>query len=158
MAVQKLTLKSETNMFGTTLKMFNKSKSKSWTLAENLEFDPLAKNKKKLENGYLFRFPNADMDNVEAAINHLDRLDGAYSFWFNKGLEKDSINGYIRIETASDAQYFAFSHVTYWQKWSDALEAQEIADHEKEKNSESKVTVHEDGRITIEAEVDVLGD
>jgi hypothetical protein len=155
MTVQKLNLKSETNIFGTTVKLTNKSKSKSWTLAENLPFDPIAKNNKKLENGYLFRYPNADLKNVSTALSHLNQVDD-YNIQFTHDSKEDRHTGYVRIADPYDAQFFALRNLENWQKWSDQLEAEEIESAEKVK--ESKVTVHDDGRVTIDVEVDTLGD
>jgi hypothetical protein len=162
----KLKLTSTTNIFGTTVKLEGKNVP-AITIGEGLEYDPVKKLKKTMPDGYLFRSPNLDPDNLNEIWPTVGRFSGDATLWVEHTPAKvdkkattpsedhGKFTGFARIADQSDAALFAYTH-SLFEKWSDALE--EEAQAEAKKKQESRIKVDKDGKITMDVEVVTLRD
>lgn len=157
MASVNLRLKSEKNMFGTTVSLVSRNKEINQVVATNFDFDPLKNCKSKLEKGYVFRSPRITDSIWELTLKSLRNVDGDYAV--NAKMDKDTKDIYalIKFKDKNDAAVFAWTNLEHWQKWSDEQEQQEeIA--AKERKKPLKATVNKDGTVTVKVKVTTLKD
>ena len=148
-----LRLKSDSNIFGTTIRLLNKDKSYNKVIVENLDFNPLKTLKISLKEGYLFRNPNLTDDILETTLNSLRNVDGEYSFSIKMDKNTNKLYALIRFKEKNDAAVFAWTNVQNWQKWSDAQEDEE----KKNANQKpAKINIGKDGKITVKVTVETL--
>jgi len=148
-----LRLKSDSNIFGTTIRLLNKDKSYNKVIVENLDFNPLKTLKINLKEGYLFRNPNLTDDILETTLNSLRNVDGEYSFSIKMDKNTNKLYALIRFKEKNDAAVFAWTNVQNWQKWSDAQEDEE----KKNANQKpAKINIGKDGKITVKVTVETL--
>ena len=153
MASVSLKLKSESNMFGTTISVLNRDGSYNKVIVENLDFNPLKNIKTSLKEGYLFRNPNLTDKTLETTLNSLRNVDGNYSFSIKMDKDTNKLYALIRFKEKNDAAVFAWTNVQNWQKWSDVQE-----DEEKKtaKKKPAKIQIGKDGKITVKVTVETL--
>jgi hypothetical protein len=149
MPAKRLKFKSEKTNFGTKVTLSNKDTE--WTVAEYLKFNPVRKTNKKLVNGYLFRSPGCKIMDLKDVIAQMEDI-ADYNFWVEQDQKSNICTAYILINDQDDAMQFAFGNMSDWQKWSQADEEEEA----EASGRKPIVTQHDDGRITVDIEVDTL--
>jgi hypothetical protein len=151
MKPEKLSLVTETNMFGTNAWLQDKAGTKKIPVGEQLEFDPAARLAKTMKAGYLFRSPNIKPEQFNGFWDTISSLDGKVHLAVEMG-EEDALTAYARIEDKSDATMFAYSHNDF-EKWSD-----EKTKESRKKTKTPKLKVGKDGKVTVKVDVETLGD
>jgi hypothetical protein len=157
MASVSLKLKSQTNMFGTTVSMVSRNQDVKQVIAENLDFDPLKNHKNKIEKGFLFRSPKITNDIWQLTLKSLRNVDGEYNFKLSMDKDSKDIDALIKFKNKNDAAVFAWTNLQHWQKWSDAQEEEEQA-AAKERKKPLKAKVNKDGSVTVKVKVTTLKD
>lgn len=157
MASVSLKLKSQTTMFGTSVSLVSRNKDVNHVIANNLDFDPLKKNKSKVEKGFVFRSPRITDDVWELTLKSLRNVDGDYAVSAKMDKETRTVDALIKFKDKGDAAVFAWTNVEHWQKWSDVQEEEEIA-AAKERKKPLKAKVNKDGTVTVKVKVTTLKD
>ena len=156
MAIKKLKITKETDMFGTKVWFETKDRSKRWLVGEGLSYDVSPKLAKKMDGGYLFRSPNTDPTLLSDIWETFENFTGQVHLSSEYDDKADSITTFARIREKGDATMFAFAHNTF-EKWSDEKEAEAKA-RAKEKKKVVSGTVNDDGTVRVTIETEVLGD
>lgn len=157
MASMSLKLKSQKNVFGTTISIVSRDQEVNQVIAENLDFDPLKNLKAKLDKGYLFRSPGITKEVWDLTLKSLRNVDGEYTVKVKMDKETKDVDALIRFKNKNDAAVFAWTNVEHWQKWSDAQEIEEVA-AAKERKKPLKAKVNKDGTVTVKVKVTTLKD
>jgi hypothetical protein len=95
-------------------------------IADNLDFNPVKGRNLKLKTGYMFRYPDSDLSNISSVMKYLVYATQGYNWWFIKDSKSEKITGYVLFADRDEATMFAFSHMSTWQKWSQAQESEEL--------------------------------
>jgi hypothetical protein len=157
MASVSLKLKSQTNMFGTTVSMVSRNQDVNQVIAKGLDFDPLKNHKSKIDKGFLFRSPKITSDVWQLTLKSLRNVDGEYSVKVYMDKDSKDVDALIKFKNKSDAAVFAWTNLEHWQKWSDAQETEEQA-AAKERKTPLKAKVNKDGTVTVKVKVTTLKD
>lgn len=126
-------------------------------VGHQLSSDPIKRMDAKLKDGYLFRSPKANPDELATIWNTLEHFAGPHKVWVeceSKDDGKFELTAFARIGDRGEATMFAFSHSSF-EKWSDEKEK---ADAKDRRRKPAKVRVTKDGRLTARVTVETLGD
>ena len=156
MATKQLRLTSVTDFFGINVTLATRNGDKTFVVGTRVGYDPLTKLSKKLENGYLFRSPNVTPEDLSEIWPTIEGFEGAAVFSALVDTKSDEVTAFVKIENKSDATMFAFTH-SMFEKWSAAQQA-EFEANSKAKNKPQKVSVNDDGTVTVKVEVITLED
>jgi hypothetical protein len=157
MANKQLKFTRQTNMFGTTITLSSKDGTYNEIITEGFgPQDPLRNHDTKIKTGYLFRSPGIKQSDWSSTFNSLHNVDGKFNLTAvldDTDENNKIVTSLVRFADQSDAALFAWSQVSTWQKWSDALEKEAKVDARRK----PKVKVGKDGKITIKTTVTTLG-
>ena len=154
MATKQLKLKTETDFFGTSVTLATKNGDKSFVIGTRVPYDPLKKLSKTLAVGYLFRSPNVKPEDLSEIWPTIEGFEGKAVFSAIVDTKSDEVTAFVKIEDKSDATMFAFTH-SIFEKWSAEKQAEAEA---KAKEKPQKVTINDDGTVTVKVESVTLGD
>jgi len=154
MATKQLRLKTETDFFGTSVNLVTRNGDRNFVVGTRVPYDPLVKLSNKLEKGYLFRSPNVKPEDLSEIWPTIEGFEGKAVFSALVDTKSDEVTAFVKIEDKSDATMFAFTH-SMFEKWSAAQQAEAEA---KAKEKPQKVTINDDGTVTVKVESVTLGD
>ena len=103
MPIRKLTLKSETNMFGTNLELSTKDGSHKFNVGTGIGFDPVQKLSKSLKVGYLFRSPKVTPESLAEIWETVDGFGGKAAFTAEIDTKTEEVTAYMRVAEKGDA-------------------------------------------------------
>jgi hypothetical protein len=155
MATRKLQWNRTTNIFGTTVKLRSRDGSYEIQVAENMDFDPVARLDSKLKEGYLFRSPQIESNLFPHVFESLNMISGPVNIWIEQDKKSEKLIGYAVVQDKMDAGMFAFANVEHWQKWSNELEAESRAEA---KRKPQKIKINKDGTIKVKVTTTTLSD
>lgn len=156
MPVQKLSLKTNTNMFGSSAYFESSNGETKFQIGENILYEPNKKLVKKLSSGYLFRSPDVAAEKLYDIWDTIEGFTGTACLFAEYDKKEKELTAYLRISEKSDATMFAFSHSTF-EKWSDTQDA-EYKKNAKKKKKALNATVNPDGTVKVTVEIEELGD
>lgn len=144
------------DMFGRDIKL--KYKNNQMVVGQDLSYDPIAQMTASLSDGYLFRSPRLNPENLDEIWQTLEQFTSPYNVWVEaEDKEDDAVEftAFARISDRSEATMFAYSH-SLFEKWSNEKEAEDSAERSKPK--QEKLKVNDDGTVTVTVEVTGLRD
>jgi hypothetical protein len=144
------------DMFGTNVRLAVPN-GDPVVVGHRLSGDPIKRMDGKLKEGYLFRSPKANPDDLATIWATLEHFTGPYKVWVeceSKDDQTAELTAFARISDRGEATMFAFSHSSF-EKWSDEKEK---ADAKERRRKPTKVRVTKDGRLTARVTVETLGD
>lgn len=137
------------------------ARSDSWTVAENLDNESLAKNR-SLRKCYWFRAPRISLERLATTLDFVDSFDDSFDLevWVNRPTEAELektpkaecwFDASLKVTGAGDAATLAWSLTEIWMKWDKAQE-NEFKQNLKPKKA-LKVKVDKDGNIRVQGKV-----
>lgn len=159
MSKTKLTFSSESDMFGTTIRLKNRDKSYDKVAVKSniVISNPFKKSDPLLNDGYLFHSPDITEAGWDSTSKCLAEFEGPFSVEAVYDRKSEKVEALLRVSEQMDAASIAWGTSNIWEKWS--KEKQEDAiQNAKEAKKPVKIFRDKDGNLKATVTMETLAD